>query len=154
MTSRLWTFTQDFYAQPGIEQACLSLQASGANVCAVLCGVWLGREGVAFTGQRLEEIRQLATPWQDDVVQPLRELRTRWKTKSVGDQYWKALREQLKGLELDAERELLFRLESLAKGWPRHQATHADAWLAGLAGDAASGNHDALQMLRVMASSS
>lgn len=153
MASQLWSFTQNFYARPGVEQACLTLQTSGANVCAVLCGVWLGLEGVAFTRQRQEEIRQLAAPWQEDVVRPLRELRTRWKAKSVGDEQWRALREQLKGLELDAERELLLRLEGLAQDWPRQQALDADAWLLGLAGDAAGDNHDALQLLRAVASS-
>jgi uncharacterized protein (TIGR02444 family) len=153
MASPLWSFTQNFYARPGVEQACLALQASGANVCAVLCGVWLGLEGVAFTDRRKEEIRQLATPWQDDVVQPLRKLRTHWKAKSAGDEQWMALREQVKGLELDAERELLNRLEGVAQGWPRQQALDGDAWLFGLAGDAANthGNHDALQLLRVAA---
>lgn len=153
MASQLWSFTQDFYARPGIEQACLTLQTSGANVCAVLCGVWLGLEGVACSDQRKEEIRQLATPWQEDVVQPLRELRTRWKTKAVGDAQWTALREQLKALELDAERELLLRLEGLAQNWPRQQALDAEAWIFGLAEDAANDNHDALQLLRVAASS-
>lgn len=153
MASPLWSFTQDFYARPGVEQACLTLQTSGANVCAVLCGVWLGLEGVAFTDQRKEEIRQLATPWQEDVVTPLRELRMRWKAKSVGDEQWVVLREQVKGLELNAERELLLRLEGLAHDWPRQQALDADAWLFALAEDAANDNHDALQLLRVVAGS-
>jgi len=151
MASALWSFTQNFYARPGVEQACLALQASGANVCAALCGVWLGLEGVAFTDRRKEEIRQLATPWQDDVVQPLRQLRTHWKTKSAGDKQWMALREQIKGLELDAERELLLRLEGLAQDWPRQGAVDVEAWLFELAENAANDNHDALQLLRVAA---
>jgi uncharacterized protein (TIGR02444 family) len=153
MPSELWTFTLDFYARPGVEQACLTLQASGANVCAVLCGVWLSREGVAFTQERLTQIRQLATPWQEDVVQPLRELRTRWRSQSKGDQDWEALRERLKGLELDAERELLRRLEGLIRDWPRQKVFDADTWLDELAADAANDNHDARQLLRVAASS-
>ncbi|HEY0286646.1 MAG TPA: TIGR02444 family protein [Pseudomonas sp.] len=151
MRADLWSFILDFYARPGVEQACLALQASGANVCAVLCGVWLSHQGVACNNQRLQEIRQLATPWHDEVVQPLRELRTRWKTKSVDDEQWMTLRERLKGLELDAERELLTRLEDLTQDWSRQNAKDADAWLTALAGDAACDNHDALQVLRVMA---
>jgi uncharacterized protein (TIGR02444 family) len=151
MASQLWSFTQDFYARPGVEQACLTLQTSGANVCAVLCGVWLGVKGVAFSKQRQAQIRQLAAPWQEDVVRPLRELRTRWKAKSVGDEQWRLLREKLKGLELDAERELLLRLEVLIQDWPTQQSMDADAWLYGLAEDAANDNHDALHLLRVAA---
>ncbi|WP_122564226.1 DUF2390 domain-containing protein, partial [Pseudomonas viridiflava] len=37
MPTDLWSFTLDFYARPGAEQACPTLQTSGANVCAVLC---------------------------------------------------------------------------------------------------------------------
>lgn len=153
MPSELWTFTLDFYAKPGIEQACLRLQANGANVCAVLCGVWLGCEGVSCTHQRLAQIGQLATPWHNEVVQPLRVLRTRWKSKAGNDEHLKGLRDQLKGLELEAERELLRRLEELTRDWPRRQAFDADAWLKGLTAEAAGDNHDALQLLRVVAGS-
>lgn len=154
MPSDLWSFTQDFYARPGVEQACLTLQASGANVCAVLCGVWLARRGVALDDQRVWEIRQLATPWDDQVVQPLRALRTRWKAEAVGDAEWGLLRERVKALELDAERTLLSRLESLAHDWPGQHPQEAGAWLSAVAGDAAiANNHDALHVLRVVADS-
>ncbi|KPY50662.1 Uncharacterized protein ALO48_04472 [Pseudomonas syringae pv. rhaphiolepidis] len=43
MPSALWSFTLDFYARPGVEQACLTLQANGANVCMVLAGSGLAR---------------------------------------------------------------------------------------------------------------
>lgn len=152
MPSALWTFTLDFYARPGVEQACLTLQSRGANVCALLCGVWLAQRGVECSDQRVQEIGQLATPWHADVVTPLRELRTRWKKQSAGDEQWEGLREQLKGLELEAEHELLRRLEALTQGWPRQDAHDADAWLNELAGAAAYEHHDAQQALRVMAS--
>ncbi len=66
MPSALRSFTLDFYARPGVEQACLTLQANGANVCMVLCGVWLGTRDVACDAQRVAQIKQLATPWHDD----------------------------------------------------------------------------------------
>lgn len=58
MPSALWSFTLDFYARPGVEQACLTLQANGANVCMVLCGVWLGTRDVACDAQRVAQIKQ------------------------------------------------------------------------------------------------
>jgi uncharacterized protein (TIGR02444 family) len=151
MASELWTFTLDFYARPGVEAACLKLQASGTNVCALLCGVWLAHKGVAFSEARLAGIRQLATPWQEEVIRPLRKLRTDWKAKSLGDAQWEALRERLKALEVDAEQELLMRLEGLTQDWPAQGALDCNAWLEGVAGDGADANHDALQSLRVMA---
>lgn len=151
MPSDLWSFTLILYTRPGVEQACLRLQASGANVCTLLCGAWLGQRGVVCTADRLRKIRQLATPWHDDVVQPLRALRTRWRAAAVNDVEWGKLREQVKGLELEAERELLSRLEALTQDWSAGTPKDLMAWLEGLAGDAAHQNLDALHVLRVEA---
>jgi uncharacterized protein (TIGR02444 family) len=148
MLSDLWSFTLDFYARPGVEQACLTLQASGANVCALLCGVWMDQRGVPFDEGRAEEIGQLATPWHDQVVGPLRDVRTRWKADAATDAELKALRARLKMLELDAERELLVRLQRLTKDWPEQNDVSDDAWLKALAGEAASKHPDALQVLQ------
>ncbi|MGV8919374.1 MAG: TIGR02444 family protein [Pseudomonas sp.] len=151
MPSDLWSFTLNLYAHPGVEQACLSLQASGANVCTLLCGAWLGQRGVACDADRLREIRQLATPWHDEVVQPLRALRTRWRTAASDDTELATLREHVKRLELEAERELLTRLEALTRGWSESVAQDLAVWLDGLAGDAGQQHHDALHVLRVAA---
>ena len=147
MPSDLWSFTLDFYARPGVEQACLALQTHGANVCTVLCGVWLDQNRVRFDPERATQIRQLATPWHDDVVGPLRELRTRWKATAVADEELGALRDRLKGLELDAERELLVRLQRLIQGWPERDVKPGGAWLDTLAADAAKDVPDAIQLL-------
>ncbi|WP_296260841.1 MULTISPECIES: TIGR02444 family protein [unclassified Pseudomonas] len=148
MPSDLWSFTLDFYARPGVEQACLTLQTCGGNVCALLCGVWLDQRAVMFDPKRAEQIRQLATPWHHEVVGPLRAVRARWKAAAATDEELSALRERLKGLELDAERELLVRLQRLVRDWPEHGATDSGTWLQALAGDAAKQAPDALQILR------
>jgi uncharacterized protein (TIGR02444 family) len=151
MSSDLWSFTLNLYARPGVEQACLDLQAHGANVCTLLCGAWLGQRGVECNADRLRKIRQLATPWHDVVVQPLRALRIGWRTAAANDAELATLREQVKGLELEAERELLARLEALTQGWSVGVAYDLAAWLDGLAAEAGQQNHDALQVLRVAA---
>jgi uncharacterized protein (TIGR02444 family) len=151
MPSDLWSFTLDFYARPGVEQACLNLQADGANVCMVLCGVWLQVQGVACTSQRLDEVGLLAGPWHDDVVRPLRELRTQWKTAAQHDVALGTLRNQLKALELDAERQLLARLQTLTESWSATGESAQGEWLSGLTGAAGENNRDALQVLRVAA---
>ncbi|WP_207238486.1 TIGR02444 family protein, partial [Pseudomonas sp. GW458-11-11-14-TSB1] len=123
MSSDLWSFSLSTYAQPGVEPACLQLQSAGINVCLLLCGLWLGERGVAFNEYRLQQLRSVAEPWDADVVRPLRALRVNWKVVAADDGELNALREQVKALELEAERHLLVRLERSALSWPQGEAT-------------------------------
>jgi uncharacterized protein (TIGR02444 family) len=151
MSSDLWSFSLGTYARPGVEAACLQLQATGVNVCLLLCGLWLGQRGVACNEQRLQWLRNVAEPWDSDVVQPLRALRTQWKSAAAKDMEVNALREQVKALELEAERLLLWRLERVAHSWPQCGATDPSAWLEGVTAGAAHLDRDALLQLRVAA---
>lgn len=148
MPSDLWSFTLDFYAKPGVEQACLNLQADGANVCMLLCGVWLQVRNVPCNTRRLQEVRALAEPWHDDVVRPLREVRTQWKALALHDPALAALRERVKMLELDAERQLLTSLQALTEVWSAAEEQPSHDWLSELAGDAGRNRREALQVLR------
>jgi uncharacterized protein (TIGR02444 family) len=150
MSSDLWSFSLAVYARPGVEDACLQLQTAGANVCLLLCGLWLEQRGVTCDEQRINALQALTAPWDTEVVQPLRTLRMQWKTQAVDDAVLKGMREQIKSLELEAERALLSRLEGVAQEWMRNDAG-AMTWLEGLAGTAANPNCDALQVLRVAA---
>jgi len=152
MSSDLWSFSLDLYAKPGVEPACLALQKAGANVCLVLCGLWLEQRGVTFDEPRLEQLRNLAEPWDEQVVQPLRALRIQWKEAALEDARLNGLREQIKRLELEAERQLLKQLETVAGGWPRERHAGAGQWLQSVAGNAGSLHHDALHQLRVVVS--
>ena len=149
MSSDLWSFSLTTYAHPGVEQACLQLQSAGVNVCLLLCGAWLGQRGVACDEQRLQQLRSVAASWDIDVVRPLRTLRTQWKVGSTQDSDLHALREQVKALELEAERHLLLRLERAAQSWPQNAKTDLAAWLEGAAAEAAHLHRDALHQLRV-----
>ncbi|MFJ5235227.1 TIGR02444 family protein [Pseudomonas neuropathica] len=150
MSSDLWSFSLATYARPGVEDACLRLQTAGANVCLLLCGLWLEQRGVICDEQRVGQLQTLTEPWDTEVVQPLRSLRMQWKARAVDDAVLKGMREQIKSLELEAERALLSRLEGVAQEWPLNDAGSKN-WLEGLAGMAASPNRDALQVLRVAA---
>jgi len=150
MSSDLWSFALNVYARPGVENACLQLQTAGANVCLLLCGLWLEQREVACDEQRVSLLRTLTDPWDAEVVQPLRTLRMQWNTRAVDDAVLKGMREQIKSLELEAERVLLSRLEGVAQAWHRN-AAGSTTWLEELAGAAASPNRDALQVLRVAA---
>ena len=149
MSSDLWSFSLGTYARPGVEDACLRLQSRGVNVCLLLCGLWLGQRGVACNEQRIKQLRDVAEPWDVDIVQPLRALRRQWKAGAAEDVELNTLREQVKTLELQAERQLLLRLERSAKSWPQDEATDLSAWLEGVAADAANLDLDALLQLRV-----
>jgi uncharacterized protein (TIGR02444 family) len=149
MSSDLWSFSLTAYARPGVERSCLRLQSAGVNVCLLLCGLWLEERGVTCNEQRLQQLRDVAGPWDADVVQPLRALRQQWKAAASEDAGLDGLREKVKSLEMEAERHLLSRLERLAQRWPQYEATDLTAWLEGVAAGAAHLDRDALHQLRV-----
>jgi uncharacterized protein (TIGR02444 family) len=144
MSTDLWQYAQAIYKQPGVEAACLRLQDQGADVCLLLCACWLQQRQVVIQPQHLIELKQLAGAWQTRVVQPLRSLRQQWRGESQLDSALRGLREQLKTLELQAERELLQRLEHQSRDWPG--GSGAANWLDALAPMQA--DRDALQCLR------
>ncbi|PYB86504.1 MULTISPECIES: TIGR02444 family protein [Pseudomonas] len=149
MHTDLWNHALALYARPGVEAACLALQELGGDVCLLLCGTWLQARGIAPDEQRIATLQALARPWQRDVVAPLRALRRQWREHALADPPLSVMREQVKALELQAERTLLERLEALAREWPA-QAGAAPDWLARLAPDQAR-DHDALHQLRAAA---
>ncbi|WP_160104767.1 TIGR02444 family protein [Pseudomonas izuensis] len=151
MSSDLWSFSVETYCRRGVEPLCLHLQSKGANVCLLLCGLWLGVRGVSFDEQRLKRLLDVAGPWDAEVVRPVRALRERWKVAAGEDAGLNNLREEMKKLEMEAERLLLLQLERVAQDWPEDEATDLSAWLEGVAADAAHLNRDALLELRVAA---
>ncbi|MBP1126772.1 MULTISPECIES: TIGR02444 family protein [Pseudomonas] len=153
MCADLWSFALSTYARPGVEAACLRLQETGADVCLLLCGAWLEARGVAPKAERLEALQQLARPWREQVVEPLRALRVQWRELAQQEGQLEPLRTAVKALELEAERALLTRLEQLAQGWPQDEAKGHYGWLEGLATEVANLDHNALQQLRVVVAS-
>ncbi|MBV4453357.1 MULTISPECIES: TIGR02444 family protein [Pseudomonas] len=154
MCADLWSFSLSTYARPGVEAACLRLQEQGADVCLLLCGAWLEQRAVAATAERIQALKQIAGPWQTQVIEPLRQVRRQWRETAQHDKNLAGLRERVKALELDAERQLLTRLEALAQLWPTDDAITQQPWLEGLAAeDAANLDHDVLQALRVVVTS-
>jgi uncharacterized protein (TIGR02444 family) len=151
MSTDLWRFAQDFYQRPGVETACLQLQAQGADVCLLICAAWLGRRGVACSATRAERLRAAAEPWQREVIGALRQIRQDWRTAARHDGELATLREQLKQLELQAERMHLQRLASLSDAWPAEAAQDMRDWLEELAPAVTTAGRDALQRLRVAA---
>lgn len=145
MPADLWNFAKRVYACPGAEEACLQLQASGADICLLLTALWLEQRQVACSGTRSDALQSIAGPWQDAVVKPLRQMRQDWRTRAQQDEQLRLLREQVKILELQAEKALLMRLEQCSQSWP---ASKAGSWLITLAGAAGRDNRAALDTLR------
>ncbi|AKJ96981.1 hypothetical protein PHLH5_52810 [Pseudomonas sp. Cab53] len=152
MSPDLWRFSLDLYAKPGVEAACLASQEAGINVCLLLCSLWLDQRGVPCSEPRLHTLRPLAEAWDAEVVRPLRSLRRQWKTMAQQDPALDNLREQVKRLELEAERRLLERLEAAAKDWPPAQHEGSAQWLQALTASVEPAHHDALHQLRVVVS--
>ncbi|WPC05373.1 TIGR02444 family protein [Pseudomonas benzenivorans] len=148
MPTDLWRFAEDYYQRPGVETACLQLQDQGADVCLLICAVWLGRRGVACTARRIEQLQAIARPWQRQVVERLRQIRQDWRDAARGDNALAGLREQIKRLELDAERVQMQRLAATSRDWPAESAKDLEAWLGALAPSRTAATDAALQQLR------
>jgi uncharacterized protein (TIGR02444 family) len=149
MPSDLWDFALRLYGRAGVEQACLQLQTAGADVCLLLCACWLQQTHTAYSPERCQQLQALAEPWQRDVITPLRQLRQSWRAAAQQQPELAILREQLKVLEQQGERQLLLQLQACVEAWPVLHADAASDWLAPMAAGATS--LDALQVLRVEA---
>ena len=146
----LWNFALACYAEPGVEKACLELQALGMDVCLLLACVWLEIRGIQQNAQRLEELKQLSKDWQSAVVLPLRNLRQAWREQAAIDTELASLRQRVKTLELDAERTQFERLQQATQHWLREDGSNN--WLNQLC-TGINGDPDALlTVLRLAAS--
>lgn len=109
----LWTWAVQAYARPGVEPACLALQDDqGQSVPLLLWAAWRG----PVDGETAEAACDTARSWHGAAIDPLRAVRRTLK-KPVPDMDEGprlALREQVKAVELAAERGLLEALEALS----------------------------------------
>ncbi len=106
-----WDWAVAAYARPGVAELCLDLQdAHGQNVPLLLWAIWAGQDG-----RRIDAAQAVATAraWQE-VISPLRDVRRRLKTTvTEGDDAQRlAVREQVKAVELSAEKALMTLLAS------------------------------------------
>ena len=110
----LWEWTLEAYSQPGVPEACLTLQDEhGLNTAYLLWAVWA--EGASDI--QLNEAIGLTKSWDEAVLKPIRAIRRRLKPTFPGmeDDAREGLREDVKAAELRAERVLMETLETLAK---------------------------------------
>jgi len=110
----LWRFSTAFYARAGVAEALIKLQdRAGFDVNLMLFALWFGLSGRdRFTAAELAAADRAAGPIKGDLVEPLRTLRRRLRSNPDAD--IQRLREEIKRLELAAERILQNRLARLA----------------------------------------
>jgi uncharacterized protein (TIGR02444 family) len=103
-----WAFALHIYAQPGVADACLRLQDdAGVDVMMSLATVFAAvRHGVLLTPSEIRELDDVCRPWREQIVQPLRAIRTRLKSGPLPapSNATEPLRSTIKGAELAAER--------------------------------------------------
>ena len=111
-----WTWALDAYARPGAAEACLDLQeAHHQSVPLLLWAAWAAQQGRPLGFGDLMDGSSLAARWDEAAVAPLRAARRALKPPVAGiaDEVRGTLREEVKALELKAERILMTRLEDL-----------------------------------------
>ncbi len=123
--SDFWPWAVAAYEAPGVAEACLSLQDHNEqNVPLLLWAAWVAVTGRRPDEETIEAACDAARAYDTVVVAPLRAVRRTLKAPipDVDNDHREALRQQVKALELDAERRLMLELEALApapSGAPR-----------------------------------
>lgn len=122
----LWDWTLRAYGQAGVPNACLTLQdAHGQNTSLLLWAVWAEAADPAL----LAKAADVARRWEALAIAPIREVRRALKPAFAGieDSERETLREDVKAVELRAERVLMESLEAMTG---HHGGAHALAALA------------------------
>jgi len=103
-----WNFSLEFYGREGVADACLALQDQfNADVNIVLYCCWVAMErGEKLEKAELAEIMAVIEPWQNGVVQRLRQIRQDMKQNQAINlgELSEELRQAIKSCELDGEK--------------------------------------------------
>jgi uncharacterized protein (TIGR02444 family) len=105
--SESWAFALKLYAEPGVSEACLTLQAeAGVDVMLLLVATFAAAQrGILLTPSDIEDMDGACRPWREQVVRPLRAIRTTLKSgpAPAPSAASEKLRTQIKASELAAE---------------------------------------------------
>lgn len=120
----LWNFSVHTYGKPGVADACLALQdRHGLDVNVLLFCCWFGCTRGVVDEPLWNRVLAFSEPWADNVVRPLRAVRTWMKhtgctQPDISNDACMKLREEMKRLELKAEQLQKHTLQSLAEDSP------------------------------------
>jgi len=120
----LWAWAVAAYGRDGVDETCLSLQdRDGQCVPLLLFGAWAAATGRALEDEAVEAACDVARVWQEQAIAPLRAVRRALKPPLIDMETdaREAVRQQVKAVELEAEKRLLEGLAPLAgaPGAPR-----------------------------------
>jgi uncharacterized protein (TIGR02444 family) len=103
-----WAFALRLYAEPGVADACLTLQdEAGVDVMMLLMIVFAGvRRRVLLTASEIRELDEVCRPWREQIVHPLRAIRIRLKSgpSPAPNAATEPFRSTINAAELAAER--------------------------------------------------
>jgi uncharacterized protein (TIGR02444 family) len=103
-----WAFALEVYGRPGVTDACVKLQnEAGADVLILLMTAFAAiRLRLLLTPAEIRELDNACRPWREQIIRPLRAIRTGLKTgpAPAPSSETEQLRSKIKLIELDAER--------------------------------------------------
>ena len=105
--NKLWSFALTIYQLDAVAPACLDLQEQcQIDVPLMLCAVFACLQGKNISDEDLTQLQNLASPWQSEIVQSLRQIRTQLKTgpQPAPSEVTEDLRNKVKAAELAAEK--------------------------------------------------
>ena len=111
----LWDWTLKAYGQAGVPEACLTLQDDhGQNTPLLLWAVWAEAADPALLARAADVARR----WEALTLMPIRAVRRTLKPAfdGIADGGREGLREDVKAVELRAERVLMEALEAMTHG--------------------------------------
>jgi uncharacterized protein (TIGR02444 family) len=103
-----WAFALDIYARPGVADACLKLQnEAGVDVMMFLVIVFAAvRHRILLTPSEIRQLDEACRPWREQIVRPLRAIRSGLKTGPLPapNSETEEFRSKVKAIELASER--------------------------------------------------
>ena len=124
ISQNFWNFSNRVYQNDGVQEACLALQNKyGLDVNLVLFCCWSGALHGEFTEELFEQSLREASDWRQNVVEPLRNVRS-WLKQEIQNGRFSAdssvmgFRDAVKATELESERLQQIDLEHLADPSP------------------------------------
>jgi uncharacterized protein (TIGR02444 family) len=103
-----WAFALDIYARPGVADACLKLQnEAGVDVMMLLVVTFAAvRHRILLTPSEIRQLDEACRPWREQIVRPLRAIRSGLKTGPLPapNGETEQFRSKVKAVELAAER--------------------------------------------------
>jgi uncharacterized protein (TIGR02444 family) len=108
LEAECWAFALAIYAKPGVAEACLTLQnQAGVDVMLLLMVTFAAVERrILLTPGEINALDEACGPWREQIVRPLRAIRSGLKTgpQPAPNEATEQFRSKVKSLELAAEK--------------------------------------------------